>query len=58
MASGYSKLRMDTVLGLVGFAVYMTAVVSLASAVTYVVVKVSPSKSVKELEAKQAKPSS
>ena len=47
---------METVLGLVGFAVYMAAIVSLASAVTYVVVKVSPSKSQKELEAKQAKP--
>ena len=46
---------METVLGLLGFAVYMTAVVSLASAVTYVVVKVSPSKSVKELEATQSK---
>ena len=39
---------MDTVLGLIAFAVYMVAVVSLASTVTYVVVKLSPSKSMKE----------
>ena len=45
---------METVLGLLGMAVYMTAVVSLASAVTYAVVKLSPSQSQKELEAKQA----
>ncbi len=44
---------MDTVLGLLGMALYMAAVVSLASAVTYVVVKLSPSKSVKELEEQQ-----
>jgi hypothetical protein len=43
---------MDTVLGLVGMAVYMAAVIGLASAVTYVVVKLSPSKSQKELDAK------
>jgi hypothetical protein len=45
---------MDTVLGLVGLAVYMAATISLACAVTYAVVKLSPSKSQKELEAKQA----
>jgi hypothetical protein len=41
---------MDSVLGLIGMAVYMAAVVSLACGVTYVVVKLSPSKSVKEIE--------
>ncbi len=41
---------MDSVLGLIGMAVYMAAVVSLASGVTYVVVKLSPSKSVKEIK--------
>ena len=46
---------MATVLGLIGFVVYMTAVVSLAAAVTYVVVKVSPSKSQKDATAAQAK---
>ena len=46
---------MDTVLGLFGLAVYMAAVIGLACAVTYVVVKVSPSQSAKELESKQTK---
>ncbi len=46
---------MDTVLGLLGMAVYMAAVIGLACAVTFVVVKLSPSKSAKDLEAKQAK---
>ena len=45
---------MDTVLGLLGMAVYMAAVISFACAVTYVVVKLSPSQSQKELDAKQA----
>jgi hypothetical protein len=45
---------MDTVLGLIGMAVYMAAVIGLACGVTYIVVKLSPSKSVKDLEAKQA----
>ena len=42
---------METVLGLLGMAVYIVAVVALAAGVTYSVVKLSPSKS-----AKQAKP--
>jgi hypothetical protein len=42
---------MDTVLGLIGLLVYIVAIVALASGVTWVVVKLSPSKSVKELEA-------
>jgi hypothetical protein len=49
---------MDTVLGLLGMAVYMTLVVGLACGVTYVVVKLSPSKSVKELEERQERPAS
>ena len=49
---------METVLGLLGMAVYMAAVIGIACAVTYAVVKLSPSKSQKELEATQAKPSS
>jgi hypothetical protein len=44
----------ETVLGLIGLAVYMVAVVSLASGVTYLVVKLSPSKSMKEQQAKAA----
>ena len=44
---------MDTVLGLIGLAIYMTAVVSLAAAITWLVVKLSPSKSQKQLEARK-----
>jgi hypothetical protein len=44
---------METVLGLLGMAVYMAAVIGIACAVTYAVVKLSPSKSQKQLEAKQ-----
>lgn len=43
---------MDSVLGLIGLAVYIVAITSFAAAVTWAVVKLSPSKS-----AKQAKPS-
>ena len=49
---------MDTVLGLIGLVIYIVAVVALASGVTWVVVKLSPSKSVKELEADSAAKSS
>ncbi|HVM68633.1 MAG TPA: hypothetical protein VM204_02220 [Gaiellaceae bacterium] len=42
---------MDSVLGLLGLAVYMAAVIGLASGITFLVVKLSPSKSVKEIEA-------
>ena len=45
---------MDTVLGLVGMAIYMTLVVSMAASVTWVVVKLSPSKSQKQLDAKKS----
>ena len=39
---------MDTVLGLIGMLVYMTAVVSLASVITWLVVKISPAQSAKK----------
>ena len=42
---------MDTVLGLIGLVIYIVAVVALAAGVTWVVVKLSPSKSMKDLEA-------
>ena len=45
---------MDEVLGLLGLAVYMTAVIGIASAVTFAVVKLSPSKAVKEQQPKPA----
>jgi hypothetical protein len=45
---------MDTALGLIGLAFYIVAVVALACGVTWVVVKLSPSKAVKELEADSA----
>jgi hypothetical protein len=44
---------METVLGLIGMAVYMAATVSLAAGVTWVIVKLSPAQSVKELEARK-----
>ena len=44
---------MDTVLGLLGLAVYIVVIVALAAGVTWLVVKLSPSKSQKELDAKQ-----
>ena len=46
---------MDTVLGLIGLTVYMVAIISIAAAVTWAVVKLSPSKSQKQLDARQAK---
>jgi hypothetical protein len=46
---------MDTVLGLIGLVVYIAVIISLACGVTWVVVKLSPSKSQKQLEAKQQK---
>jgi len=45
---------MDTVLGLIGMAIYMVIVVGLAAAITWLVVKVSPSKSQKQLDEKKA----
>ena len=45
--------RMETVLGLLGLLVYIVAIISLAAGVTWLVVKLSPSKSQKQLEAKQ-----
>ena len=45
---------MDTVLGLLGMAIYIVAVVSLAAGVTWLVVKLSPSKSQKQLDARKA----
>ncbi len=44
---------MDTVLGLIGLAVYIVVIVGLAAAVTWAVVKLSPSKSQKQLEARR-----
>ena len=45
---------METVLGLIGMAIYMVVVVSLAAGVTWLVVKLSPSKSQKQIDAKKA----
>ena len=46
---------MDTVLGLIGLVIYIVGIVSLAAGVTWVVVKLSPSKAQKQLEARQQK---
>ena len=43
---------MDTVLGLLGLVVYITFIVGLAAGVTWLVVKLSPSQSAKQAEAK------
>jgi hypothetical protein len=45
---------METVLGLIGLLIYMSLIIGLASAVTWGVVKLSPSKSQKQLDAKKA----
>ena len=52
---GYSARRMDTVLGLIGLTIYIVVIICLAAAVTWAVVKVSPSKSQKQLDARKAK---
>jgi hypothetical protein len=44
---------MSTILGLFGLALYIVAIVSIAAAVTWGVVKLSPSKSQKQLEARK-----
>ena len=44
---------MDTVLGLIGLAAYIVFIVGLAAAVTWLVVKLSPSKAQKQLEARK-----
>ena len=44
---------MNTILGLIGLAAYIVAIVSIAAAVTWAVVKLSPSKSQKQLEARK-----
>ena len=44
---------MDTVLGLILLVIYMAAIISLAAIVTWGVVKISPSKSQKQLEARK-----
>jgi len=46
---------MDTVLGLLGLLAYIAVIVLLAAGITWVVVKLSPSKSQKQLEARQQK---
>jgi hypothetical protein len=46
---------MDTVLGLLGLVVYIAFILGLAAGVTWIVVKLSPSKSQKQLEARKQK---
>jgi hypothetical protein len=40
----------ETALGILGLAAFIVAVVALAAGVTYVVIKISPSQSAKELQ--------
>ena len=44
---------MDTVLGLLGLALYIVVIIGIACGITWLVVKLSPSKSQKQLEAKK-----
>ena len=44
---------MDTVLGLLGLAVYIVVIIGIAAGITWLVVKLSPSKSQKQLDAKK-----
>ena len=44
---------MNTVLGLIGLTFYIVFIISLAAAITWGVVKLSPSKSQKQLEARK-----
>jgi hypothetical protein len=46
---------METVLGLIGLVIYIVVIISLAAGVTWIVVKLSPSKSQKQLEARKQK---
>jgi hypothetical protein len=48
---------MHTALGLLGLLIYIIGIISLAAGVTWLVVKLSPSKSQKQLEARQQKTS-
>jgi hypothetical protein len=45
---------METVLGLIGLVIYIVTIVGLAAAVTWGVVKISPSKSQKQIDANKA----
>jgi hypothetical protein len=45
---------MDTVLGLLGLVIYIVVIIGLAAAVSWAVVKLSPSKSQKQAETKSA----
>jgi uncharacterized membrane protein YciS (DUF1049 family) len=44
---------MSTVLGLLGLVAYIVAIVGLAAGITWLVVKLSPSQSQKQLDAKK-----
>ena len=44
---------MDTVLGLLGLAAYIVVILVISAGVTWLVVKLSPSKSQKQLEARR-----
>jgi hypothetical protein len=45
---------MDTVLGLIELALYIVAVLGLSMALTWIVIKISPSESAKEQKAQKA----
>ena len=50
---GYPSPPMHDIISLVELALYIAAILALSSAVTWVVVKISPSESTKEIEASE-----
>ncbi len=48
---GYSRVALETVLGLIGLVIYIVATIALAAAMTWVVVKITPSGPRKKPEA-------
>jgi len=49
-ARGYPTPAMEDLLGIIGIIIFCACVISLAAAITWLVVKLSPSKSAKKAE--------
>ena len=49
---GYPSRAMDTVISLLALALYISAILALSMAITWGVIKISPSESAKEQQAK------
>jgi hypothetical protein len=57
MTPGYSRAALETVLGLIGMVIFIVAVIALAAAITWLVVKITPTEPRKKRTA-QAEPES